>query len=83
MLLCMIQLNNGDKAINDKENIQISKLSRKFLLKIEKDNPLSIYERMVRRISFDIGIKPHVFKNKIRYEGIIGRWMENGYYNKR
>ena len=79
----LLKLNNEDKAISDKEIIQISKLSRKFLLKIEKDNPLSIYERMVRRISFDIGIKPHVLKNKIRYEGTIGRWIENGYYIKR
>jgi len=79
----LLKLNHGNKAINHKENIQISKLSREFLLKVEKNNPLSIYERIFRRISFDIGIKPHVLKNKVRYGGIIDKWAKNGYYIKR
>ncbi|MCL2156638.1 MAG: flavodoxin family protein [Methanobrevibacter sp.] len=76
----LIKLNHGDIAINDKNSIQISKLSRKFLRKLEKNNPLSVYERIFRNISFNFGIKNHVLKNKIRYKGILDRWMKKGYY---
>ncbi|MDR2966989.1 MAG: flavodoxin family protein [Methanobacteriaceae archaeon] len=76
----LLKLNHEEKAITDKRNNQISKLSHKFLLKVEKDNPLSIYERIFRKVSFSVGIKPHVLKNKIQYRGIIDRWVENGYY---
>ena len=79
----LTKLNNGDVAINDKRNIQIHKLSRKYLAKIEKNNPLSIYERIYRKLSFDIGIKPHVLKNKSRYKGLIDRWMKNGFLDKK
>lgn len=76
----LLKLNHNNKAINNKEEIEISKLSKKFLLKVKKDNPLSIYERITRKISFNIGIKPHVLRNKNRYEGIIDRWTKNGHY---
>jgi multimeric flavodoxin WrbA len=76
----LIKLNHGDKAIDEKRSIQISKLSSKFLLKARKNNPLSVYERIFRKISFDIGIKPHVLKNNNQYKGIIDRWIKDGHY---
>jgi len=76
----LVKLNHENKAINNKRSMEISKLSHKFLLKVEKDNPLSIYERIFRKISFEIFMKPHVLKNKIQYKGLLDRWDEKGYH---
>ena len=78
-----VKLNHGDKTLNHKRNKRIRKLCRKFLFKTGQTNPLSPYEKILRTIAFHIGIKPHAFKNKSRYEGVIHRWIEQGLITER
>lgn len=78
----LIKLNHGDSAINDTRNAKVAKLSRKFLLAAKRKNPLSLYEKILRLVAFHVGIKPHVFKNKSRYKGIVNRWIEKGYISE-
>lgn len=79
----LVKSNHGNKAINDKRNEQILNSCHKFLAKVEKKNPLSFYEKVFRAISFNVGIKPHTFKNESRYTGIINRWDEHGIISKK
>ena len=79
----LVKLNHGDKAIDNKRSSDISSLCKKFLIKVEQRNPLSLYEKIYRRITFAVGIKPHTFKNEIRYKGIIDKWIEKGIISKK
>ena len=78
----LVKLNHGDRAINDARNEKIARLSRKFLLAVKRKNPLSIYEKILSLGAFHIGIKPHAFRNKSRYEGVVNRWIEKGYISE-
>ena len=74
----LLKLNHGEKALNEKRNKQIEKLCHKFICKIKKKNPLSLFENVLRAAVFKIGINPHVFSNRQRYEGVINRWVKRG-----
>ena len=74
----LVKLNHGDNVLNDKRNEQIRKLSGKFLFRVQQDNPLSLYEKFFGSFAFHVGIKPHVFRNKSRYQGVINRWINQG-----
>ena len=36
---------------------------------------MSLFESLMRFIVFNVGIKPHVYKNELRYKGIINRMV--------
>ena len=74
----VIKLNPNSAALNDTRNAQITKLCIKFLKKVEKENPLSIFERIFRYIACHIGIKPYILKNKAQHKGIIEIWKKHG-----
>jgi len=75
----LVKLNHGDKVINAHRSKQIDNLCRKFLVKVNQKYPLSLFESLMRFIVFNVGIKPHVYKNELRYKGIINRWDERNY----
>ena len=74
----LVKLNHGDHVINKERNEQIAKLSRKYIFAVKRKNPLSFYERILGTCVFHVGIKPHAFKNRSRYGGVINRWIEQG-----
>ncbi|MDR0273385.1 MAG: flavodoxin family protein [Clostridiales bacterium] len=73
----MLKLNHNSEALNEKRIRKTEKLCRKFISKAKKKNPLSLFERISSFIIFHAGIKPHVIKNKLRYQGILNRWEKN------
>ena len=78
----LVKLNHGDRAIKDKMDAEIVKLSKKFLLCVKRENPLSLFEKILSFFAFHVGIKPHAFKNRSRYEGVVKRWIEKGIISK-
>ena len=74
----IVKLNPNDKALNSDRNSQIEKLCSKFLIKAKQENPLSIYEKILGSAVFHFGIKPHAFRNELRFKGVISRWAKQG-----
>lgn len=79
----LVKLNHNDKALNDKRNKRIEILCQKYLFKIKQRNPLSLYEKILVKMTFHVGIRPHVFKNKSQYKGVLDRWIEQGLISER
>ena len=67
-----------EKALDSNSAEQIEKLCRKFLNKVKQKNPLALYERLLWTIIFHMGIKPHAFRNKLQFKGVISRWIKLG-----
>jgi multimeric flavodoxin WrbA len=79
-LCCKIlyKLNNGDNALDFRTDKRINKLCKTFLYKMKKENPLLIPERILSALVFNVGIKPHAFRNKTKFRGVINRWIDQG-----
>jgi hypothetical protein len=74
----LLKLNHNSEALGADRNRKIEKLCRRFLAKVKQKNPLSLFERLMCFIIFHVGIKPHVYKNELRYRGIMDRWTRQG-----
>jgi len=67
-----------EKALSGSENEQIEMLCGKLLSRAKRENPLSLIERLLATVIFNMGIKPHAFRHEEQFAGIIDRWIKQG-----
>lgn len=68
---------NGNPLDNKRIAGKVEKISAKMYADIQSDK-VYLWQDIFRKLIFNIGIKPFVFKKADEYEGVMHRWRRQG-----
>lgn len=73
------KLNHGSEPLDKATQKSIDKECVRYLRRAKRKTPLSISERVMRAIVFNLGLRGHALKNPTRYKAVISIWKNKGY----